>query len=184
MTSARIMVQEHRYGIPWYMLRHTVHVPCDPRQWPTQLNAQPRHGIVVVGVAFGQQASFFKSLPAIGLLLHYVQNEKVNENICGGACREAAVQLPQSQREALERILRGSKRATRIAHRSTRPIDQLLSSLPIISFLFNFFQDSLVSENICSFGAELAAKRQVSCHNRSAKRLRKYWGAAKERRQA
>ena len=34
------------------------------------------------------------------------------------------------------------------------------------------FQDALVNGKYCSFGVELAAKRQFSCHNRSAKRLR------------
>ena len=55
--------------------------------------------------------------------------------------------------------------------------------LPIIRFLLHYFQDVLVNENICSFGAELAAKRQLSCQNRSAKRLSKYWRATKQRRQ-
>ena len=40
--------------------------------------------------------------------------------------------------------------------------------------LVNYFQDALVNEKSCSFGAELAAKRQFSCNNRSANRLGKY----------
>jgi hypothetical protein len=32
----------------------------------------------------------------------------------------------------------------------------------------------LVNGKYCSFGEELAAKRQFSCHNRSAKHLSKY----------
>ena len=47
--------------------------------------------------------------------------------------------------------------------------------------LVNYFQDALVNENSCSFGAELAAKRQFSYNNRSAKRLSRYRGAAKQR---
>ena len=51
---------------------------------------------------------------------------------------------------------------------------QLLSSLPIIRFLLHCFQNALVNGKYCSFGEELAAKRQFSCHNRSAKNLSKY----------
>ena len=43
-----------------------------------------------------------------------------------GACREAAVQLPPSQREALEQSLRGSKTAKRVATAigaDTKPAD-------------------------------------------------------------
>jgi hypothetical protein len=51
---------------------------------------------------------------------------------------------------------------------------QLLSSLPIIRFLLHCFQNALVNGKSCSLGEELAAKRQFSCHNRSAKNLSKY----------
>jgi len=63
----------------------------------------------------------------------------------------------------------GQFEAARIEQTAT-----LVSGAQCAGALVNYFQDALVNENSCSFGAELAAKRQFSCHNRSAKRLSSY----------